>query len=259
MFSIRSRFTYSNVVATLALVFAMSGGAYAASKFLITNTKQIKPSVLASLKGKVGANGAAGAQGPAGPPGPAGGVGPQGPAGAAGKNGEPGPKGEEGKAGKNGTNGKEGSPWTDKGTLPVGSTETGNWAISETPEKGGVSAPQTAISFNIPLAAPIENAKNCGTSGNPECVIHVFEGPNFPTGCTGTIVETEFVAELKAASGNLCIWVAPGSSIKATELLPVTAEGKDLTSGSAGRTGTLLESGFVPVESKAQGLWAVTG
>jgi hypothetical protein len=36
---------------TLALVFAMSGGAYAARRFVITSTKQIKPSVLKSLSG----------------------------------------------------------------------------------------------------------------------------------------------------------------------------------------------------------------
>ena len=39
-------------MATLALIFAMSGGAYAASHYLITSTKQIKPSVLGHLKGK---------------------------------------------------------------------------------------------------------------------------------------------------------------------------------------------------------------
>jgi hypothetical protein len=56
-------------VATFALVFAMSGGALAAHHYLITSTKQIKPSVLKSLKGntgKTGNTGAPGAQGPAG-------------------------------------------------------------------------------------------------------------------------------------------------------------------------------------------------
>jgi hypothetical protein len=52
MFStIRKRITYANVALTLTLVFAMSGGAYAAGKYLITSTKQISPKVLASLKG----------------------------------------------------------------------------------------------------------------------------------------------------------------------------------------------------------------
>ena len=39
----RMRLTPSAVIATIALVFAMTGGAYAASKYVITSTKQIKP------------------------------------------------------------------------------------------------------------------------------------------------------------------------------------------------------------------------
>src|SRR5580693_7891888 len=47
MFSrIRKRLSYTNIVMTLALFFAISGGAYAASKVLITSTKQISPKVL---------------------------------------------------------------------------------------------------------------------------------------------------------------------------------------------------------------------
>jgi hypothetical protein len=78
---IQKRFTYANVTATLALVFAMSGGALAASHYVITSTKQISPKVVKALKGQ---NGAAGAAGPAGPAGPAGAAGA---AGAAGKEG----------------------------------------------------------------------------------------------------------------------------------------------------------------------------
>src|SRR5450759_3972001 len=96
MFSaIRTRIhlTPSTVIATLALVFAMTGGAYAASKYLITSTKQISPKVLKSLKGKAGKPGANGAQGLAGA------AGPQGPGGAAGAKGAPGAAGGGGKAG----------------------------------------------------------------------------------------------------------------------------------------------------------------
>ena len=46
----RFRPTPSAVIATIALVFAMSGGAYAAKKYLISSTKQISPSVLKSPK-----------------------------------------------------------------------------------------------------------------------------------------------------------------------------------------------------------------
>jgi hypothetical protein len=57
-------------IALMALVFAMTGGAYAANHYVITSTRQIKPSVLKKkAKGKTGPagpNGAPGATGPAG-------------------------------------------------------------------------------------------------------------------------------------------------------------------------------------------------
>jgi hypothetical protein len=80
----RKRITYANVTATLALVFAMSGGAMAANHYLINSTKQISPKVLKKLKGNTGKTGAAGAPG------------------AAGKEGAPGKEGTAGKEGKAG-------------------------------------------------------------------------------------------------------------------------------------------------------------
>jgi hypothetical protein len=76
MFSaIQKRLTYANVVATLALVFAMGGSAVAAKHYLVNSTKQINPKVLKKLKGHNGQNGKTGPTGPAGPAtGPAGGA-----------------------------------------------------------------------------------------------------------------------------------------------------------------------------------------
>jgi hypothetical protein len=79
--SIRRRFSYANVVATLALVFAMAGGAVAAKHYLINSTSQINPKVLKKLKGASGKTGAAG---------------------PAGLNGTPGKEGPQGKQGTNG-------------------------------------------------------------------------------------------------------------------------------------------------------------
>jgi hypothetical protein len=82
MFSaIRSRITYANVVATIALLLAMGGTAAAAKHYLVNSTKQINPKVLRALKGEDGQNGAKGATGVAGPAGPAGAAGVPGPAG----------------------------------------------------------------------------------------------------------------------------------------------------------------------------------
>jgi Collagen triple helix repeat (20 copies) len=96
---LRGHLSYANVVATLALVFATSGGALAASRYLITSTRQINPKVLKQLQGRAGApglpgrpglpgpGGAPGAQGPQGLPGPVGSTGPQGPQGPEGPRG----------------------------------------------------------------------------------------------------------------------------------------------------------------------------
>jgi hypothetical protein len=76
--NIRPRLTYANVAATLALVFSMSGGALAASHYLISSKKQISPKVLKELKGNAGAKGATGPAGAQGPAGAAGAPGAQG-------------------------------------------------------------------------------------------------------------------------------------------------------------------------------------
>jgi hypothetical protein len=43
MNSIRKHLSYANIVATLALVFAMGGSAIAAKHYLINSTRQINP------------------------------------------------------------------------------------------------------------------------------------------------------------------------------------------------------------------------
>ena len=83
----RRHLTYANVAATLALVFAMSGGALAAKHYLINSTKQINPKVLKKLHGSRGPAGRPGSQGPQGRPGAQGTAGPAGPAGPAGESG----------------------------------------------------------------------------------------------------------------------------------------------------------------------------
>jgi hypothetical protein len=257
MFSkIKKRLTYANIAMTLALVFAMSGGAFAASKVLITSTKQISPKVLASLKGKAGPAGAPGATGPvgpAGPAGPAGGTGSQGPAGPEGKEGKEGPAG---KAGKNGTTGFT-------ATLPSGKTETGVWASSiYAAEEELISV---GISFPIPLAAPLSDS-GCGSHEEP-CKTHLITlaqaaKKEVPEGCTVGGVEGSAEDPL-AAPGFLCVYAAIEEKIEFNESL--VGPGKDIIepatelSAGAGRTGAVLKALALEAgKTGGQGTWAVT-
>src|SRR5664279_6598056 len=72
MKTLRSHLNYANVVATLALVFAMRGSAIAAKHYLINSTKQINPKVVKKLEGNAGSTGRPGAPGATGSQGTAG-------------------------------------------------------------------------------------------------------------------------------------------------------------------------------------------
>lgn len=192
MFSmIGRRLTYANVAVTVAVVFAMSGGAYAASKVLITSTKQIKPSVLKQLKGKAGPQGVAGAAGPQGPAGSKGETGAPGAAGKEGLQGKEGKEGKEGVQGKEGKEGIEGSPWTANGTLPEGQVLKGYWAGTGFGEAAypepGVGQALAAVSFALPLSS----------SPTPH---YIKEEETPPAGCTGNVHEPG------AEPGNLCVF-----------------------------------------------------
>jgi hypothetical protein len=245
--SISKRLTYSNVAATLALVFAMSGGAYAAGKYLVTSTKQISPKVLKALKG---ANGATGAQGPAGavgPAGPAGAVGGAGKEGMAGK-GEKGEKGETGAPGKNGTNGKDGSPWTAGGTLPPKETETGTWTLGEILTKE-ITSVRIPISFPIRLAAPLAESQ---AHFLQEKAGKLLEEPgNKPPSaeCPGTLEEPQ------AKPGNLCVYGSLEETAEFEEFgVPGNASGK-----GTGPTGSSMNLHINESEktTAGYGTWAV--
>jgi hypothetical protein len=251
LMKIRSRVTYVNVAMTLALVFAMSGGAYAAKHYLITSTKQISPKVLKQLRGKNGNDGA---------PGPTGAQGPQGTQGTQGSQGPQGPEGPQGPAGKDGVNGKEGSPWTAGGTLPTGSTETGAWSVSG---PGNEFAFMT-ISFPIQLAKPLSEASVHFIDAKGKEVIQ--KGSEFEekssTVCKGTATEPQ------AKSGNLCIYEAGGfglnevtlvSGEKAVEPAKIFPAGASLSApNGAGVAGVGVVFGFVSETNLDEGTWAVT-
>jgi hypothetical protein len=249
--ALRTRLSYTNVVATLALFFAMSGGALAAGHYLISSTKQISPKVLKALQGKAGASGAQGLAGAAGP---------QGPAGSAGAKGEPGAAGKEGPAGESVTSAalgkgeggcaEGGSKFTVGGKettacngtmgfterLPKGKTETGVWDFSvPMAETGAAFAP---ISFSIPL----------GEELNEHQVEFVEEGQTTKE-CPGTL------AQPKAEPGTLCVY---GFAIGATS--DQIVKGADVFVKGASVTGAFVDFILNPGEELKEGFgtWAVT-
>lgn len=169
------------VVAVIALIFAMSGGAFAAQQYL----KGSSPHYRQKPK-----------RGPQGPRGPQGLTGPQGPPGQS-------VRGADGPAGPQGP---EGSPWTAGGVLPSGKTEAGTWiapAIGNEVEPGKKEA-GTAISFGIRLLIP------------PEVFVigEGKEGKEHVTECPGS------VALPRAAKGVLCLYTGENQGLELVESFP---------------------------------------
>lgn len=250
MSKFRARLSFTNVAVVLALVLAMSGGAYAAGKYVITSTKQIKPSVLKALRGKAGPNGPAGPAGTAGSAGAAGKEGAQGPVGPRGTTGEKGAMGATGATGVTGEAGAEGLPCTTSGTLPTGKSEFGTWAISAF-AKAGFQQVRTAISFQCPLKAQTTK------------VHFIISGSTPSTECPGTEKEP------KAAIGNLCVYEAFMSHGKFSFF---TLPYPPFELEESGPTGTILVfstpgSGLPEIKGtgeeygvvEGEGTWAVTG
>jgi len=240
---LRKRFTLTNLGVVAALVFAMSGGAYAASKFVITSTKQISPSVLKALKGKSGKNGTAGATGPAGL------AGPTGPTGATGPAGSMGSTGSTGSSGATGSAGPEGSPWTAGGTLPSKATEKGTWVALRTASAAKETL-DSPISFTIPLA-----------KGLSEAHVHYFLAGE--KGVGGGCPTTSEASKPEAEAGNLCIFAATEENSRPPEGLTQYAildpENSEEPFNTGGRTGVAVQSQSLAAgEVKAYGTWAVT-
>jgi hypothetical protein len=204
-------------IAILALVFAMSGGAFALSGTLsiTSNPNSSTHATLAAKKAKVkllrGPRGPEGKQGPVGPPGP---TGPKGEPGSAGTNGSNGTNGGNGvsvasepaskaecEAGgtkfmsASGTskvcNGKQGAPGTFEGLpLPEGKSLKGTYAANTYSEVAFPCAScgaAAAVTFVAPLSKePVSH--------------YIKENEALPPGCTGNAEEPG------AESGNLCVF-----------------------------------------------------
>jgi Collagen triple helix repeat (20 copies) len=172
----RRRLSYANVTATLALVFAMSGGALAANHYLINSTKQINPKVLKKLKGNAGAPGKNGTAGATGATGPAG---------------SPGTAGAKGEKGETGLQGKEGAYPV---TLPSGKSESGTFAMAGGASTGGYM--NEGVTFPTLLNGTLDGAH----------AVFLKKGTT-TSNCSGVG---------SAAPGYLCVYELEGSNTSGT-------------------------------------------
>ncbi len=226
----RRHLSYANVVATLALVFAMSGGALAANHYLINSTKQISPKVLKKLKGSAGRAGANGANGAPGTSGPAGAPGPAGKEGV----GKEGASGKEGKEGKEGKAGAEGPLLN---TLPSGKTLKGAFGGSSNIPSGASGAIEASISYPFPLA------------GSPRAEV-IQEGGSPTAHCPGSSTAPS------ASPGYLCVYVSEGSGVAANEVRTYGDDGgQDYRFGGVAYASPTCTA---PCHGEFYGTWAVT-
>jgi hypothetical protein len=283
----RMHVTPSGVIAIAALVFAATGGAFAAtgggggsspSHATLTATAakaKAKAKTKTGPRGPAGKNGAPGATGPAGPAGPGGPAGPVGPGG---------PQGPQGPAGNAGTsvtgtaiptssatcshqggtaytsasatenvcNGKNGTTGFTK-TLPSGSTETGAWAFGKI---APASVPGSLLnvpvaSFAIPLAAALDGTSVHFINPAGKEINGSLEevDPSVAGACLGS------AAAPTASAGHFCVYAnLQEGAVTVPELILNPGAG----GSGAGTSGALEQFQITGEEARGWGTWAVT-
>jgi hypothetical protein len=153
----------ANVIAVLALVFAMSGGAFAltGARGGSHATAQLAKKKAAKPKSSTGPRGPKGATGPAGPAGANGAAGAQGPAG---------PAGPAGNAGSNGTDGSSGAPGksvlSGEGTPTAATGEEGDFYIQTTTDEIYGPKAKTGVNGGWKTGVPLKGEAGAkGVSG----------------------------------------------------------------------------------------------
>ncbi len=263
--ALRTHLTPGTLIAFMALVFAITGGAFAATgggdnggspakagasagggTVMAVAAKKKAPK---SARGPAGPRGAIGPAGPAGPAGAAGAKGENGAVGALGPQGPQGPQGAQGPEGKEGAQGEPGPSGTTgfTETLPEGKTETGVWSIfyKATAAEDPASAP---ISFAIPLSE----------LSNPTHFIGKEEGENephqsllIPEFCKGTS------AHPQAVKGNLCVFASTLLNVHGFTEIGARSIGVDpIAEGTTGAQ--LILASEKEGLTVASGTWAVT-
>jgi hypothetical protein len=218
MKSIRRHLNYANIVATLALVFAMGGSAIAAKHYLITSTNQISPKVLKKLKA----------------PGKTGKTGPQGPTGSLGAAGSLGGTGLQGAKGNGGGTGADGISATSP--LPSGESESGYYGLAPTGGKIGAFM-ATEVSFPIPLE-----------EGAPAGQV-IYTSVKTPvTHCSGPG---------HADKGFVCIYSWAKSGLSNPPIIDSLEEPETATPGT-GRFGFNIEWAVTALDPVELGTWTVT-
>ena len=170
---IRRRVTYANVAMTLALVFAMTGGAYAlngngssvggAHATAQIAKKKSKPKVQRGPRGPKGETGKTGPAGPVGPVGPAGLTGAVGAVGPAGLTGAVGPVGPAGPTGPAGPVGPAGT----------GTPGTNGVSVTSKEQATGTLGPCKAGGSEFKSASPTPTYACNGEGGSGGVPIHL--------------------------------------------------------------------------------------
>lgn len=224
----RNRFGVPGVISVIALVFAMLGGAYAASDGGSNEATT-------SAKAKKGPRGPRGKPGPPGPPGPVGPIGPVG------------PKGDPGSPGQPGADGKDGTFSTEP--LPSAETLTGVWVASG----GKEDLSWAPISFPIQVSPPPTlyweppGLGGGGLTFPPGGAVGLLTAEEFEDECPGSAAAPE------AQPGALCIYTETESGIFVNLAYAV----EKLTAPSSFGTALPFEVGST-AGAFARGTWAVT-